>query len=73
MSKMNDLTIEGVTDLHSYSIGVENGRKAMSSEIIQLIKNAIANPNIEIDRLPPRTALAVIVGSILWNEDAESN
>lgn len=69
MGKMNDLTIEGVTDLHSYQVGVSDGRKAMHEETIQLIRNAIANPNIDIDNLPPRTALSIVVASMLWNQE----
>lgn len=64
MGKMNELHAEGVSDLHSYAIGVEDGRKKRNEEIIRMIQVALNNPSLDLDRLTPRMAVTILVGAI---------
>lgn len=43
MSKMNDLSIEGVTDLHSYGVGFEAGQEREQKLIVEALQYAYDN------------------------------
>jgi hypothetical protein len=64
MGKMNQLSAEGVTDLHSYTVGYGDGRKSMGDEVIAMVKKVIGNPELEIDTMPSKLTLTVLVATI---------
>ena len=68
MGKMKNLDAQGVKDIESYLIGRANQRE----EIVEMITQSLNNPDLELDKLPPRLALAVIVGAIQWNGEVEA-
>jgi hypothetical protein len=68
MGKMNNLHAQGVIDIESYLIGRANQRE----EIVEMITQSLNNPVLELDKLPPRLALAVIIGAIQWNGEVET-
>lgn len=68
MGKMKDLHTQGVKDIESYLLGRANQR----DEIIEMISQSLNNSALELDKLPPRLALAVIVGAIQWNGEVET-
>ena len=43
MSKMNDLSIQGVTDLHSYAVGFEAGQEREQKIIVEALQYAYDN------------------------------
>lgn len=45
MGKMNELNAQGVTDLHSYSVGYEDA----TERIIKLIKDKFADTNLRAE------------------------
>jgi hypothetical protein len=75
MGRMKELYTQGVTDLHSYEVGRIDGRMQKSVEIIRMIQKALENPSLDIDRMPPRMAIAVLIGAIQLNaqEDARED
>ena len=38
MAKMNDLSIEGVTDIHSYGVGFTAGREYIETQYIEVLE-----------------------------------
>ena len=68
MGKMKNLDAQGVKDLESYLIGRANQRE----EIVEMITPSLNNPVLELDKLTPRMALAVVVGAIQWNGEVEA-
>ena len=75
MGRMKELYTQGVTDLHSYEVGRVDGRMQKSEEIIRMIQKALNNPSLDLDRLTPRMAIAVLIGAIQLNaqEDARED
>lgn len=71
MGEMKSLYTEGVHDLTSYSIGVKEGRKQVYEEIIDMITGSLHNPALELDKMTPQLALAVLIGAIKWTADEE--
>jgi len=71
MGELKGLFTEGVSDLHSYNIGVKNGRKELYTEIIDMITGSLHNPALELDKMTPQLALAVLIGALKWTADEE--
>ena len=72
MGRMKELYTQGVTDLHSYEVGRIDGRMQKSEEIIRMIQKALANPSLDIDKMPARMAVAVLIGAIQLNSQEEA-
>lgn len=72
MGRMKELYTQGVTDLHSYNVGRVDGRMQKSAEIILLIQKALNNPALDLDRMTPRMALAVLIGAIQLHSQEEA-
>jgi hypothetical protein len=68
MGKMKNLHAQGVTDIESYLIGRANQRE----EIVEMISQSLNNPVLELEKLTPRMALAVVIGAIQWNGEVET-
>lgn len=68
MGKMNELHAQGVKDIESYLVGRANQR----DEIVAMISQSLNNPVLELEKLTPRMALAVIIGAIQWNGEVET-
>ena len=71
MGRMKELYTQGVTDLHSYEVGRIDGRMQKSEEIIRMIQKALANPSLDIDKMPARMAVAVLIGAIQLNSQED--
>lgn len=72
MGRMKELYTQGVTDLHSYEVGRIDGRMQKSEEIIRMIQKALANPSLDIDKMPARMAVAVLIGAIQLNSQEDA-
>jgi hypothetical protein len=68
MGKMKNLNAQGVKDIESYLIGRANQR----DEIVKMITQSLNNPVLELEKLSPRMALAVVIGAIQWNGEVET-
>ena len=68
MGEMKNLHAQGVKDIESYLIGRSNQRE----EIVEMITKSLNNPALELEKLTPRMALAVIIGAIQWNGEVET-
>lgn len=73
MGRMKELYTQGVADLHSYEVGRVDGKMQKSEEVIRMIQKALDNPSLDIDKMPARMAIAVLIGAIQLNaqEDAK--
>lgn len=47
MAKMNDLSIQGVTDLHSYGVGFETGQEYERATILEAIRSILHNSEVD--------------------------
>ena len=68
MGKIKELHAQGVKDIESYLVGRANQR----DEIVAMISQSLNNPVLELEKLTPRMALAVIIGAIQWNGEVET-
>jgi hypothetical protein len=73
MARMKELYTQGVTDLHSYGVGLVDGKMQKSQETIRMIQKALDNPSLNLDMMTPRMAITVLIAAIQLNaqEDAE--
>ena len=63
MSKLSDLHAEGVTDLHAYNVGFEDGKRETEERIIKLISNYNGGCECSIVRVCyPHRLIALIKG-----------
>jgi hypothetical protein len=71
MGELKGLFTEGVSDLHSYNIGVRDGRRELYKEIIDMITRSLSNPALEYHKMTPQLALSVLIGALHWTADEE--
>jgi hypothetical protein len=73
MGKINQLSAEGVTDLHSYGVGYKDGRRAMGDEVIAMVKKVLGNAELDIDMMSSKMSLTVLVATILAMQEDEED
>ena len=72
MGKMGELHAEGVTDLHSYNVGKQDGKMEHNLEVIATIRKVLENPDLDLRSMSAEMALTVLVGVLqIQQEEAE--